>query len=84
MSRDHTLNTNTHGNTEKGAIPKDIMKDLTEDLAYFYKMKDETAFNELKQVEGVLYGEGVNRITKNNIWMCTLGSGSVKSHPPGE
>lgn len=35
LGQDHILRTTTHGNRrEKGAIPKDTRKDLTEDLVH--------------------------------------------------
>lgn len=52
--------TTIHGNTEKGVIPKDIRKDLTDDFACLLEI------NELKQVERVLYREGVYRTKTRN------------------
>lgn len=51
-----------HGNT-KGAIPTDIRKDLTADLACLLQT------NELIQMERVFYAKGVNETTKNKVWM---------------
>lgn len=79
-----TLGTTTHGHTEKGATPEDTGKILQKMCHVYYKMKDETAFNELKQVERVLFGDRVNRTKTNQAWMCTLCSGTEKSHVAGE
>lgn len=65
-SRDYT----THGNTEKGVIPKDIRKDLTDDLPCLLPINGLLPINELNQVERVLYAEGINRTTKNKAQMC--------------
>ena len=59
-SRTHTLESLYMETQRREAIPKDIRKDLTADLACLLEI------NKLKQVERVLYCEGVNRTKTTN------------------
>lgn len=85
--KDHILRTTTRGNRrEKGAIPKDTRKDLTEDLVRILQTEGWDCFQWAKTSwkECFAWWQGNKENHHHHAWMCTLCSGTVKSHVVGE